>query len=627
MERYDEISDIVLNILKTNPDKISIIDLADRTNIHRNVLAKYLKVLEAQGKIRFVREGAKKFIELSKKIPSSFLSSLTSHPCLIFDRHLNILDASLEAKSQFYPDEIDDEAISRRMDFTDLFLTSEIRDILHSSIEGSEKTSFLDTVWDGENHSYQIRSIPVVLDNGRSGSALIIKDITERNEQRLLYEMTLSAYDALMEDQIQFVVRFSSDYKIIFANSVFLYHLGAVEENLINSPFISSYPSESFQTFQKGISEITHDQPLVEIDLRRVVSSGDVSWEHWRIRGIFDSKTGKKMGYHAVGIDITEYKRHEQELSLYKNNLEQMISERTNELRQVNSDLHQEIFHRETIERELVLTKFAIDHAHDLVFLLKPDGEIQYLNLKAQEMIGEINTKNNIRFWISPTTKFDPEPDLSLPLDDTIPTGSTVKGFLQSSRSPHIPIEITTSLIQYQDEEVLCCIARDITDRKKVERDLAVYRTHLEKIIEERTTRLHQEIEKRSKIESERRDLEERYNGMVSYSIEAVLILNINTKVIIDSNPQAQNLFGYSKGEICKNVEFLLLNDKVTDENMYAQYRLFIKNEIVLSELTFISIIRDHTEKEIKYLVRLVMLPSDTDVIIRAGFIEYLETE
>ena len=108
MERYDEISDIVLNILKVDPSDISIVDLAERTNIHRNVLAKYLKVLEAQGKVEIIREGSKKFIRISNRIPTSFLNNFIPFPYVIFDRYINIVEVSHDARVLYYPEEDDD---------------------------------------------------------------------------------------------------------------------------------------------------------------------------------------------------------------------------------------------------------------------------------------------------------------------------------------------------------------------------------------------------------------------------------------------------------------------------------------------------------------------------------------
>ncbi len=51
-------------------------------------------------------------------------------------------------------------------------------------------------------------------------------------------------------------------------------------------------------------------------------------------------------------------------------------------------------------------------------------------------------------------------------------------------------------------------VLRDITDRKKTEKELILYREHLENLVEERTKKLKEEIDERQKSEQKRRQLE-----------------------------------------------------------------------------------------------------------------------
>lgn len=626
MERYDQISTILSEILTDNPGGMTIVDLSEKTTIHRNVLAKYLKVLEAQGKIEIIRKGSKKIIRLSDRVPSSLLKNITQSPYLVFDRYLNITLVSPNAGQYCPPGGDEEEEIKNKTGFMQTFLNDEIRDALHNAKDGIRSSRTIDIRFNEEPHTYELTIIPVVLDDGRSGSALIIEDITEKNEERLLYELTQLAYDALLEDQIQFVVRFTLDYKIIYTNSVFIKYLNIEEDSLIGTPFIPQYPEESLISFKAEIKAISRDNPLVDLEIRRVVASGDFSWEQWKIRGLFDEKQGNLFGYHAVGLDITGFKRNEQELRLYKNNLETLIEDRTTELRQVNRELHKEVFQRESVEKELVLSKFAMDNAHDLIFLLKPDGKIQYLNQTAQKMIEEPGqeTQKNIHDILIQSSRGTTVYPFSADLEEVASSGrAIIKGAILDSRGSQIQVEITISRIEEKGEVIFCCIARDITDRRKAEKDLSIYRNHLEQIIEERTKRLQEEIENRNQSEASLRANEERFRLMVEYSAEAVILYDIHLNRFIDANQRAEALFGYSI------VELLIISP---DEFFTSDWGDEISLQYEIQDLLHQSLsgdvveceypIRSHFGHLVMCEVRFIGLISDDKSLIRIGFID-----
>ena len=59
-----------------------------------------------------------------------------------------------------------------------------------------------------------------------------------------------------------------------------------------------------------------------------------------------------------------------------------------------------------------------------------------------------------------------------------------------------IPVDITGGAIRYGARQVAQAIFRDITERKKIEKQLKDYQEHLEKLVEERTLELRNSEEK-----------------------------------------------------------------------------------------------------------------------------------
>ncbi|NLV27952.1 MAG: PAS domain S-box protein [Methanomicrobiales archaeon] len=555
MERTEEITSVILSSISGKDKRLSIVDLAERTGIHRNVLAKYIKVLEAQGKIEISRVGAKKFVQLSKRVSVSFLKVFTTLPFFIFDRYLTVIDKNDEIMELYENENINSELKDSQERLLSIFLTDEVSKLLTNALNGQRSHLIFKTSRTQKHHAYSLTIIPVVLDNGRPGSALLIEESTKEEQAKEDLEKISRAYQELLDNQVQFVVRFNRDYKIININSNFSDHTGIDKHLLIGSPFIPPYPEENFNEVIIRMSEISFDNPEITLDLRRINQNGDFSWERWKVRAVYDKKTRKFIEYFASGLDITELKRTEHEFLHLKNNLETIIQTRTIELREVNNELHKEIFRRSAIERELALTKFAIDSAHDFIFLLNSDGVIQYMNLRAREVVSK---PDDALIHISNILISDSGTLVSQNIipHELIDSGIlTLKGLIHTGQGKDIPVEVTMSRTIEQDETVFCFIARDITDRNKIERDLYNYRKHLEQIIDERTKRLQHEIDERKILENSLSQVKNQLTLLTDTSREMILIYHKDKAEYFEANDLFHSFFSIKKGPINKSVK------------------------------------------------------------------------
>lgn len=628
MERLEEITAVILNTIANEKTGLSIVELAELTGIHRNVLAKYIKVLEAQGKIEISRVGAKKFIQLSHRVSVSFLKVFTTLPFFIFDRHLTAIDKNKEILELYELEHINSDMSDSQDRLLSIFLSDKVVPLLQDGIRGQRSHIELETGTSKNPHSYFLTIIPVVFDNGRPGSALIIEDKSKEEEKRKKCDLIKNAYQELLENQVQFIVRFNRDYKIITTNTCFSEHTGIDEKLLTGSQFIPPYPEENFSNVINRMSSISKSDPVVTLDLRRINKNGDFSWERWKIKGIFDKKSGKFLEYLAIGIDITELKRTEQEFLHLKNNLETIIHTRTIELREVNNELNKEIFRREGIERELALTKFAIDSAHDLIFLLNSDGDIQYMNVRARENLNNLSGKTlNIRDILINDSRLGSKNLLTLTPNEMIDSGIlTIKGSIHSTQGKDIPVEITMSRIIEQGEAVFCCIARDITDRTKIERDLYNYRKHLEQIIDERTSRLQKEIDEKKLLETECSQIKNNLFLFTDNSLESVFIYDCDNEQYFDVNQTAETTFNIDR----KNLEMIPeLFSKVVCKNGIKLNQLISEKRTEFKLNSMISlrtIIQSEQLMEKEVIITLKSLELDYKKLLRIGVIDISET-
>lgn len=607
MERSGEITSLILNVLTIQKKSMSIVEIAELTGVHRNVLAKYIKVLEGQGKIEVTRIGTKKYIQLSQRIPASFLKILTTHPYLIIDKHFSILEAGNNIPELYHSENfiIDNATIQKELDR--LFITDETKKYLNLAIKGKKSTYKLEIINKPFPYYYQLTIIPIVLDNGRPGSGVIIENISESEQNLNILKQIRSAYQELLDSQIQYVVRFDIDNTITTSNSTFTQHTGIQEQALIGSQFIPSFPKDSFDYAITQLSSITKEKPTISLDVKRLIANGDYSWERWKIQGVFDEKSNSPYEYSAVGLDITELKRSELEYQHLQEHFESLIKERTTELRELNSELLHEIYRRETVERELTVTKFVMDSAKDYIFLLNSDGDIEYMNTKAQEILAlSENEVINIRSIISNDSSSGIQNPFSFSLHEIVNLGiPTIKGSIKRSDKEKIPIEITINKIVDRGKDVFCCIARDITDRKKIETDLYHYRKHLEQIIDERTKRLQKEIEDKKRVEKTLKNCNEHFKLFVDDSIEMVLLYQIDSAKYLDSNSRANAFFTLNKNSLEKTI-----SEKLSRINLD-------NGEKILD--FFSSIISDIKPYEERIFNRMIFLEPDNaiDVVIR----------
>ncbi|MDK2973308.1 MAG: hypothetical protein PWP23_3063 [Candidatus Sumerlaeota bacterium] len=107
----------------------------------------------------------------------------------------------------------------------------------------------------------------------------------------------------------------------------------------------------------------------------------------------------------GVGVDITDLKRAQEELSRHREQLEELVEERTTELRTANEELEQEIAERRRAEAEILrLNQFReviIDDANVWVSVLDADGNFVIWNKAAEQITGyqRESVLGNNRVW------------------------------------------------------------------------------------------------------------------------------------------------------------------------------------------------------------------------------------
>jgi PAS domain S-box-containing protein len=185
-------------------------------------------------------------------------------------------------------------------------------------------------------------------------------DITDRRRTEKALRESEERYRNVVEDQTEFICRFTHDGRLTFVNDAYCRYFGLDKQACIGSQHNVVIPQEDLKQMKQHLSAFTPENPVAVIEHRICMPSGEVRWQRWSDRAIFD-KNGQAIEYQSVGRDITEQKAIENELKNSHENLEKEVQARTAELIRTNTQLIKEIDERRVIDKKLVISSHEKD--------------------------------------------------------------------------------------------------------------------------------------------------------------------------------------------------------------------------------------------------------------------------
>ena len=248
----------------------------------------------------------------------------------------------------------------------------------------------------------------------------------------------------------------------------------STHEFINNSDLLASmtHPDDRAKLLQHLETEMS-TTGVSHMDFRITTKKGEQRWISHFCLPVFDAN-GSHLGLRASNRDITKRKQLEAALRKEKKNLEIRVRERTKQLSKAYDSLQEEVDARKSAYEALQFTRFSIDHANDIIYWVDPDGKIIDVNETACIKLG------CSRDELLSMTVMDIDP--SLTLDKFYEDWEKIKhnGTKRIETSHYcksgeaIPVEIHISHIKFSGKEYNCFFARDITERKDLERLVAI---------------------------------------------------------------------------------------------------------------------------------------------------------
>ena len=309
MPLSSEITAQIKDILKENPQGLSITDLVKSVGINRNTAGRYLDNLLVSGEVEMRPFGMSKIYTLSQRIPASSVLSISSEFVLQLDSSLRIIFANdpflrfLGVSSQ--------HLLGKNIEYTRVALDFE--DVFPDFLTRL-KTGLSGTAWQGElalpgrGMTFNSRIAPTVFGNGLRGVSCLLDDITDkkRTEERVFESE--DRYRKLVERSPDTIL-LHRDGKIIYANPAAFNLLGASRaDEIVGKPLFdfirSGYRDGVMANIQKDLGGGV--SPPMEVEMIRLDGTS-VMIEGWGVQTFTDCKPAVQVAIR----DITERKRTE----------------------------------------------------------------------------------------------------------------------------------------------------------------------------------------------------------------------------------------------------------------------------------------------------------------------------
>jgi PAS domain S-box-containing protein len=160
----------------------------------------------------------------------------------------------------------------------------------------------------GNRRTLLVNVKPVSIGDGTR--LYVCRDISDRKQAEAALLRSEERYRDIVEDQTELICRYVEDGTITFVNGAYAKYFERSVEELIGTSFWSLIPVESHEAIRQFQASITYDHPVASIEHPVYSPSGEIHWQQWTDRGIFDIH-GNVLEYQAVGRDITDRKRAE----------------------------------------------------------------------------------------------------------------------------------------------------------------------------------------------------------------------------------------------------------------------------------------------------------------------------
>ncbi|HMR32681.1 MAG TPA: PAS domain S-box protein [Geminicoccus sp.] len=166
-----------------------------------------------------------------------------------------------------------------------------------------------------DGHEFPVELVVVATPGDQAAARFVayMRDITEQRRAEQALRESEERFRTVVEDQVEFISRFSPDFRFTFVNLAYARQLGGSREELLGASVLDLMTPEQQRRFTGQLAELTPERPTITYEMDGPGPDGSPCVEMWTDRALFD-REGRLVEYQSVGRDITAQKRAERAL-------------------------------------------------------------------------------------------------------------------------------------------------------------------------------------------------------------------------------------------------------------------------------------------------------------------------
>jgi PAS domain S-box-containing protein len=229
---------------------------------------------------------------------------------------------------------------------------------------------------------------------GTFGMLMLIEDNSERKQAEDALRRSEARFRSTLDNMMEGCQIIGFDWRYLYVNDVAAQHGRRSREELIGSSMPAAYPGIEATAMFANLKRCLEERLPTQMENEFVYPDGGRGWFQLAIQPVPE-------GAFVLSIDITERMRSQEELRLYRERLEDMVRERTDELRQsglalmnIVEDLNQKTYDLEHAnarlqEMDRLKSVFIASMSHELRSPL--NSVIGFSSILLDEWLGPLN--------------------------------------------------------------------------------------------------------------------------------------------------------------------------------------------------------------------------------------------
>ncbi len=317
MVRYREELQQIKELLKKNPQGMSITEIARELGKNMHSIGRYLDILQAMGQVDLRQYGMAKVFSLSQRLPLAAMINFAGEGVMVLDAELRVVMVNdyflsvLEKKREDVTGKSIDHLPIAALDVQELL--GEI-----ARLPEKEATEGDFDVRLGDDRSFKVKHAPTVFEDGNRGFIVILIDLTECMRAEHALQESEKKYRELVENAGSIILKMDKEGNITFFNEYAQEFFGYREEEILGQNVVGTIvsPTEaSGRDLTALMREICAGSDRFAInENENITRDGRRVWVRWSNRTIVGDD-GTPAGILSIGNDITERRTIEEQLT------------------------------------------------------------------------------------------------------------------------------------------------------------------------------------------------------------------------------------------------------------------------------------------------------------------------